>query len=200
MTIPQLYEYLESSEFQNIEEGVIFYNYYIYQYPAKDEYKIREQIHTFKESLRRSPNYLNVMLLDLFEAFCGFLKEKKFGSETYFDDYLETDKTEPDTVTKELIYNANSDEFINYVNGLINAHMGTEDGLNKPYVFVYGVGKMFPYLRTNVFLTKYEPYNDTSRYKIILFYPGHQKGNSFSLFDTLDDTHTYRATILVVNR
>ena len=79
----------------------------------------------------------------------------------------------------------------------IEEHMATNDGYNKPYVFIHGIGKMFPYIRTNVFLTRYEKYNDTSRYKIILFYPGHQEGNSFSLFDTLEDAHTYRAILLV---
>ena len=100
-------------------------------------------------------------------------------------------------VTQELTTEANSDSFIHYVSQRIEDHMAQNDGLNKPYVFIHGVGKMFPYLRTNVFLTKYEKYNDTSRYKIILFYPGHQEGNSFSLFDTLPDSHTYRATLLV---
>lgn len=100
-------------------------------------------------------------------------------------------------VTAELTNEANSDNFISYVHDRIDEYLRINDGLNKPYIFIYGIGKMFPYLRTNVFLTHYEKYNDTSRYKIILFYPGHQEGNSFSLFDTLEDAHTYRATLLV---
>ena len=109
---------------------------------------------------------------------------------------LEDDKTQPDMVTTELTNEANSDNFISYVHNRIDEYLRINDGLNKPYIFIYGIGKMFPYLRTNVFLTRYEKYNDT-RYKIILFYPGHQEGNSFSLFDTLEDAHTYRATLLV---
>ncbi len=198
MTISELYDHLRSPAFQD-PEGNVFYNYYIYQYPASQEYKIRRDIHNFKESLERPTSYLNVMLLDVFQAFCDFLTTKKFGSKSYLEDSLETDKIDPETVTKDLTNEANSDAFIQYINGLIKKHMEINDGLNRPYVFVYGMGKMFPYLRTNAFLTKYERYNDTSRYKIILFYPGHQKGNSFSLFDTLEDTHTYRA-ILLVNR
>ena len=100
-------------------------------------------------------------------------------------------------VTTELTSEANSDNFIRFVNEKIKEHMALNDGLNKPYVFIHGIGKMFPYLRTNVFLTRYEKYNDPSSYRIILFYPGHQEGNSFSLFDTLEDAHTYRAILLV---
>ena len=197
MSIQELYDYLNSPEFQNVKNGNIFYNYYIYQYPAKKEYEMRRQLVVFKQNLERPTSFVNAMLLDLFQVFCYYLKKETFGSESLFDVTLEDDKTQPDMVTTELTNEANSDNFICYVHNRIDEYLRINDGLNKPYIFIYGIGKMFPYLRTNVFLTRYEKYNDTSRYKIILFYPGHQEGNSFSLFDTLEDAHTYRATLLV---
>lgn len=197
MSIQELYDYLNSPEFQNVKNGNIFYNYYIYQYPAKKEYEMRRQLVVFKQNLERPTSFVNAMLLDLFQVFCDYLKKETFGSESLFDVTLEDDKTQPDMVTTELTNEANSDNFISYVHDRIDEYLRINDGLNKPYIFIYGIGKMFPYLRTNVFLTRYEKYNDTSRYKIILFYPGHQEGNSFSLFDTLEDAHTYRATLLV---
>ena len=197
MSIQELYDYLNSPEFQNVKNGNIFYNYYIYQYPAKKEYEMRRQLVVFKQNLERPTSFVNAMLLDLFQLFCDYLKAETFGSESLFDVTLEDDKTQPDMVTTELTNEANSDNFISYVHDRIDEYHRINDGLNKPYIFIYGIGKMFPYLRTNVFLTRYEKYNDTSRYKIILFYPGHQEGNSFSLFDTLEDAHTYRATLLV---
>ena len=119
---------------------------------------------------------------------------------TLLDDTFEEDKTHPDMVTNELTIEANSDSFISFVSQKIGEYINSNNGYKHPYVFIHGIGKMFPYLRTNVFLTRYEKYNDTSRYKIILFYPGHQEGNSFSLFDTLEDSHTYRAVLLVNNK
>lgn len=197
MTVQELYDYLSSDEFKNAKSGNIFYNYYIYQYPAKKEYAMRRQVLEFQERLKRPSNYVNAMILDLFTVFCDYLKAESFGPISLFDTTLEEDKTIPDTVTEELISEANSDAFIEYVHERINDHLTTDDNLSKPYIFVIGIGKMFPYLRTNVFLTKYEKYNAPGRYRIILFYPGHQVGNSFSLFDTLVDSHTYRATLLV---
>lgn len=196
MTIQELYDYLNSPEFQKAD-GNIFYNYYIYQYPASDEYKMRRQIVEFKQNLERPSSFVNAMSLDLFSVFCDYLRSESFGDVTLLEDTLEEDRTNPDSVTQELTTEANSDAFIKFVNDRIITDLSQNDGLNHPYVFIHGVGKMFPYLRTNVFLTKYEKYNDTSKYKIILFYPGHQEGNSFSLFDKLDDSHTYRATLLV---
>ena len=186
MTVEELYNYLCSPQFMDERSGNIFYNYYIYQYPASKEYEMRRQIQEFKEKLERPTNFVN-----------EYLRNEKFGDISLLEDSFEGDKIHPEMVTTELTSEANSDNFIRFVRDKIEAHMATNDGYNKPYVFIHGIGKMFPYLRTNVFLTRYEKYNDTSRYKIILFYPGHQEGNSFSLFDTLEDAHTYRAILLV---
>lgn len=196
MSVEELYNYLNSPEFRKAD-GNIFYNYYIYQYPASQEYRMRGQIVEFKEKLERPTTFINAMLLDLFQVFCEYLANEKFGDKSLLEDTLEEDKSHPDMVTTELTTEANSDNFIRYVSDKIKQHISQNDGLNHPYIFVHGIGKMFPYLRTNVFLTRYEKYNDTSSYKIILFYPGHQEGNSFSLFDTLPDSHTYRAILLV---
>ena len=76
-------------------------------------------------------------------------------------------------------------------------HISIKDGYKRPFVFLYGVGSMYPYLRVNEFLALYEDYNMTSKYKIIVFYPGHREQNSFRLFDVLPDNHTYRATLLI---
>lgn len=197
MTIPELYEYLCSPQFMDERSGNIFYNYYIYQYPASKEYEMRRQIMEFKENLERPSNFVNALVIDLFSVFCDYLRSNNFGPLSLLEDALECDKDDPDMVTESLTTDANSDEFAKFVCDRINEHMEKNDGYNKPYVFIHGIGKMFPYLRTNVFLTRYEKYNDTSRYKIILFYPGHQEGNSFSLFDVLSESHTYRATLLV---
>lgn len=199
MSVEELYEYLRSPQFLDVSSGNIFYNYYLYQYPASDEYKMREQILEFKKRLERPTSYEEALVLDLFEVFCDYLRSVKFGPQTLLDDTFEEDRTEPDVVTKELTDEANSDNFIRYVNQRIKDHVSTPspDEKSKTLIFVHGIGKMFPYLRTNVFLTRYEGYNDPNSYKIVLFYPGHQEGNSFTLFGCLEDAHTYRAILLV---
>ena len=76
-------------------------------------------------------------------------------------------------------------------------HITIKDQYRRPYVFMHGIGSMYPYLRVNEFLALYEDYNESGKYKIIVFYPGHREQNSFRLFDTLPDNHTYRATLLI---
>ncbi len=197
LTIPELYNYLCSPQFQDAASGNIFYNYYIYQYPAKNEYEIRRQINEFLSKLRRPANFINALSIDLFEAFCDYLRTESFGKQSLLDMTFEEDKSTPDEVTNELSYEASSDEFYAFIHQRILKHIHSDDGYKHPYVFVHGIGKMFPYLRCNVFLNGYEKYNDPGSYRIIVFYPGHCVGNSFSLFDTLPDEHTYRAILLV---
>ena len=76
-------------------------------------------------------------------------------------------------------------------------HVSKVDEYIRPYVFLYGLGNIYPYLRTSNLLNRYEKYNRSERYKIILFYPGDQDGATFKLFGDLEDNHTYRAIVLM---
>ena len=176
MTIKELDDKLNSPGFQDPENGDLFYNFFIYQYPAEKEYDIRRQIQQF-------------------------LDQKKFLKHPSMLKYqLEKEQADPskaqntqDTLTR----NAHSPEFVQFIHQRIIDHISIKDDYRRPYVFVHGVGSMYPYLRVNEFLALYEDYNDTSRYKIIVFYPGHRENNSFRLFGILPDNHTYRATLLI---
>ena len=139
MTVDELYEYLCSPLFFNEKSGNIFYNYYIYQYPANQEYEMRRQIQEFKQKLERPTNFVNALELDLFKVFCEYLSKEKFGDTSLLEDTFEGDKLHPDMVTTELTSEANSDNFIRFVRDKIEAHMALNDGYNKPYVFIHGI-------------------------------------------------------------
>ena len=202
MTIDELYEKLSSRQFQDTQNGDLFYNFFVYQYPADKEYEIRQQIKEFKEQLIRPINYVDVLTMNLFEEFCNFLDERSFGKlhPSYLKYLIEKDGSNPDSVTKTLTNKANSDAFYEYVHNKIIQHISIKDDKNRPYIFLYGIGSMYPYLRTNVFLTNYEKYNQSSNYKLIVFYPGNVNKNTYHLFGMLNDEHTYRATLLINDR
>ena len=199
MTVEQLYEKLCSKSFQDTENGDMFYNFYLYLYPCDKESQMREQIAQIKESIKRPRNNVDVLTLDIFEEFCGFMDHQSFGKWPSLLQYmLEKDQEMPDSVTTALLNKANSDQFMVYIHNRIMEHVNKiDDGFIRPYVFLYGIGNIYPYLRTSSFLNRYEKYNRSNRYKIILFYPGTADGNSFKLFGTLDDQHAYRAIVLM---
>ena len=202
MTIDELYEKLSSRQFQDTQNGDLFYNFFVYQYPADKEYEIRQQIKEFKEQLIRPINYVDVLTMNLFEEFCNFLDGQSFGKQhpSYLKYLIEKDGSNPKSVTKTLTNKANSDAFYEYVHNRILQHISIKDDKVRPYIFLYGIGSMYPYLRTNVFLTNYEKYNQSSNYKLIVFYPGNVNKNTYHLFGMLNDEHTYRATLLINDR
>ena len=197
MTIKELDDKLNDPGFQDPKNGDIFYNFFIYQYDAHDEYDIRAQIMEFKENLIRPTNYVDVLCLNLFDEFCHYLSIKSIMHRPMLEYQLEKEKTNPDATMATLSRNAHSEGFIRYLHEHIMAHVNIRDDQKRPYIFVYGIGSMYPYIRVNELLTLYEQYNETWKYKIIVFYPGHRDNNSFKLFGLLPDHHTYRATLLI---
>ena len=197
MTIQQLYAKLCTPEFQDTANGSLNYNVYIYQYPAEKEYVMREKIVDFCDKLARPAIYVDVLALNLFSEFCEYLKQTPLGETNALQDALEEEEEYPDEITKELSDIGHSEEFCKFINKRIEEHLEDQHtGNATPYIFVFGVGSMFPYLRANVFLTCMEQFNKVSSYKMILFYPGESKDNSYRLFGRLDDMHAYRATLL----
>lgn len=198
MTVEQLYEKLCSKKFQDTQSGDLFYNFFVYLYPADKEFEMREQIEDIKENIKRPVNNVDVLTLDIFEEFCRFMDGQSFGKHpSYLNYMLEKDESRPDDVTKALLLKANSDDFMLYIHNRIMEHVSKVDEYIRPYVFLYGLGNIYPYLRTSNLLNRYEKYNRSERYKIILFYPGDQDGATFKLFGDLEDNHTYRAIVLM---
>ena len=198
MTVEQLYEKLCSKKFQDTQSGDLFYNFFVYLYPADKELVLREQIEDIKENIKRPVNNVDVLTLDIFEEFCRFMDGQSFGKHpSYLNYMLEKDESRPDDVTKALLLKANSDDFMLYIHNRIMEHVSKVDEYIRPYVFLYGLGNIYPYLRTSNLLNRYERYNRSERYKIILFYPGDQDGATFKLFGDLEDNHTYRAIVLM---
>lgn len=202
MTVPELYEKLNNPRFQDPKIGDLYYNFFIFQYDAEKEYEMVREIQEFKRDLVRPDSYVDALTIDLFREFCDFLRQLPFMDHpSTLDFLLEAEAADPDVaaqVTETLRVNAHSRDFIEYFHRHILAFIEQpDDGLKRPYVFLYGVGAMAPYLRVSELLAMYEEYNYTDKYKIVVFYPGKRVENSFSLFRLLPDYHTYRATLLI---
>ena len=197
MTVDELYKKLSDPGFQDTENGDLFYNFYVFQYDPEKEYEIQRQIQDLKDSLERPNNFIDLLALDIYEEFIEFLKEQEIWGATFLEEVLNTDKVDPDGATKMLTEQANSEEFLKRLHEKILAHKKIDDDNQRPFIIFYGMGKMYPYLRTSTMRAKYEQYNLSSEYKIIVFYPGQKDGKSYRLFNRLYDQNTYRATLLL---
>jgi len=196
MTITELYQQLSDKKFQDPATGNLFSNAYMYIYDPEKEYSVRKEIEDIKDRLVRPNNFIDVLILDIFDEFCDYLKNKKFGNHVMFDFLLEKEKEDPKKVTDSLIREAKNDEFFVHIDNKIKDHFNNENEFEKVYVLIHGFGQIYPYLRTSKFLNKFERFFIGEAYKMILFFPGEVNDN-YSLFNLLNDENPYRAIKLI---
>lgn len=188
MTIPELYKLLNSPKFRKPAEGDLFYNFYIYQYPADKEYEMRQQIVEFQENLFCPTKYVDVLSINIFDEFCNFLDGKKFLHHPSMLKYLaekeDADPANAASVRDTLVRNAHCKEFFEYLHNHIMSHITIEDEYGRPYIFIYGIGVIYPYLRINELLAMYEDYNIPHKYISLYFTPVRARTTHFSLRQT----------------
>jgi len=194
MTITELYNKLDDKDFQDHLTGNLFFPAYMYVYDPAKEYEVDREILNIKERLHRPNNYLNVMVLDIFEAFLAFLQSQPFGRTTRYEYYLLQEEKMPEKVEKALRQSANDDLFYTYLHQQISEHFKRSGESRVAYVFVKGFGAIFPYLRANKFMNNFEKH--ITGYKLILFYPGEVREH-YHLFNILNDENLYRAIKLI---
>ena len=207
MTLDELYEKLASTEFRDPSKYGLFYNFFIYPYPVEREAEIRRRIAEFKDGLRRPVTYVDALSIDVFETFRDYLDHQQLGFgpselKRLIDADRQTEDEEDHAAIQETLNTyARENAFLEFVHERIMRHLDAPsngDPVIRPYVFVYGFTAMYPYLRANEFLSRYEQLNRATRYKLILFYPGELRDgeNRYSLFGKLNEDHTYRAQLL----
>ena len=197
MTISEFYEILLSDkDFQNPETGKLFFPAYIFTYNPEDEYEVRKEIKGLKERLIRPDNYVDTLILNIFDEFIEFLKSKILGKESLF--YLilakEESKDPPEETIALLKEKANSREFFDFINNKVVEHFNLPSEYKKVYLLLYGFGSIFPFLRTSEYLKNFEQH--VKDYKLIVFYPGKYENQNYCLFNELNDENIYRAILI----
>ncbi len=194
MTITELYTQLADKDFQDHQTGYLFFPAYMYMYDAQKEYEIDKEILDIKNRLHRPNNYLDIMIIDIFEEFCTYLKQEKFGKSTKYDFYITHEISKAKAVEKALQQDAYDNRFLKYLDKKIKQHLSNAGNYEVAYVFVKGFGNAFPHIRASRFMTNFEGY--IKGYKLIMFYPGEAK-EYYSLFGLLKDENLYRAIKLI---
>ena len=194
MTIPELYDQLCDKDFQDHYTGNLFFPAYMYMYDAQKEYEIDKEILSIKDKLYRPSNYLDIMVIDIFEEFTNYLKKEKFGRDLKFDYYLERESGQPKQVADALKKDAYDPRFLTYLDNKIQSHLNSTEEYEVAFVIIKGFGNAFPYIRASRFMNNFEKY--IKGFKLIMFYPGEAK-NYYNLFGLLKDENLYRAIKLI---
>lgn len=160
--------------------------YYVFDYEPCDELIIRDKIKSLKKQNNPDADGFQIVEYDLYDMVIGILEEKgyidkciKFEEQKGME-YLYT------AVTKMLRL-TNDDNLI--VNRIL------ENTPNNAVVFLTGVGKVFPFVRSHNIMNNLHQVMDNV--PVVMFYPGTWNGQSLSLFGTITDGNYYRAFPLI---
>lgn len=160
--------------------------YYIFDYDADRELYVRERIEYIKKKNESSNDDFKVVVFDLYEIIIDILNKKG-----YLEKCFEFEKTKGlDRVTKSI----GNMLRITAADSLIVNHI-KDNTPDKAVVFITGIGKCYPILRSHTVLNNLHQVIDNV--PVVLFYPGKYDGQELVLFGEIKDDNYYRAFKLV---
>lgn len=160
--------------------------YYIFDYPPEQELLVRERVEYIRKKNEQSDDEYRIVVFDLYEIIIEILKEKGYLEKCY-----EFEKKRGfDRITKAvgnmLRITAKDSLIVYYIR---------ERTPEKAIVFLVGIGKCYPILRSHTVLNNLHQVIDNV--PVVMFYPGKYDGQELILFGEIKDDNYYRAFKLV---
>ena len=160
--------------------------YYIFDYPAEEELLVRERIEYIRKKNEKSNDDHKVVVFDLYDITIHILKEKGYLEKCYdFEKQRGFDRITKSVGNMLRITNPDS---------LIIQHI-KDHTPEKAIIFITGIGKSYPILRSHTVLNNLHQIIDTV--PVVMFYPGKYNGQELMLFGEIKDDNYYRAFKLV---
>lgn len=160
--------------------------YYIFDYEAEEELKVRDYIENLrKTNIKNQPGY-ELKIYDVYDLMIDLIEE-----EGLYEACIEMEENEG---LDYLIEAVNDILRIDYDDNYFNSYI-EEKTPDNSVVFITGVGKIFPFVRSHGILNKLHLVFD--RVPVVLFYPGKYNGQSLILFSEFKDENYYRAFPLI---
>lgn len=157
-------------------------SFYIFDYEPEHELIVRDYIKHIKKEFRHEGSTRKIIEFDLYKMLLDITKEKRI-----FDHiFAMEEKQGKDALFKALTTFAKPEVFLQKIKEQIGDHN---------VVFLTGVGKVFPFVRSHTILNNLQEVLDKT--PVIMFYPGEYTGQSLQLFNKYKDDNYYRAFRLV---
>lgn len=161
-------------------------SYYVFDYDPKDEILVREYIDKLVKKDKEFGDGYKLKVYDVYDLMIDLLE-----SEGYLEDCFEMEKNDGmnylvESVNDLLRMSDNNDYFTEYVE---------ENTPEKAIIFLIGVGKIFPFVRSHKILNNL--HQSFNKAPVVMFYPGKYDGQSLELFGEFKDDNYYRAFPLI---
>lgn len=160
--------------------------YYIFDYPAEKELYVREQVdRMYKQSVSSSDEY-KIIVFDLYDIMIEILDNKKYLEKCYAMEKKNGFEKVSRAVSNMMKVNSTDGMIVHYIQ---------EHTPEKAIIFITGIGKCYPIIRSHTVLNNLHLVIDNV--PVVLFYPGSYDGQELELFDEIKDDNYYRAFRLV---
>lgn len=178
-TINHIFDIVSNPRFINMEGLSGEIPFWVAPYDISEERKVESEIKHLVRKLKTSG--LEPLCIDLFELSCEIIEEN-IGMEELKEIELDLDKS----------------FFLDALQSTINIHdrfipaIGEKvKGANPQMLFLKGVGKVYPFIRSHIVLNNLQ--SEIKNIPTLMFYPGEYSGRSLRLFNLLEDDNYYRA-------
>lgn len=160
--------------------------YYIFDYPAEKELYIRERIEYIKQKNEKSTDDFKIVVFDLYDITVDILIKKGYLEKCY--------QFEKEKGFERISKSIRNMLKITSKDSLIVKHI-SDNTPEKAIVFITGIGKCYPILRSHIVLNNLHQAID--KIPVVMFYPGNYDGQELVLFGEIKDDNYYRAFKLV---
>lgn len=161
--------------------------YYVFDYLPQDELAVREYVETLKKKYDGTDGKLNIVTFDLYEIVLNILHQKGYLEKCFAFEKAKGADYAFVAIIKMLRLTGKDNLIIN--------HIVTHTPKENAVVFITGVGKAFPMVRSHNVLNNLHQVLDCV--PVVMFFPGKYSGQDLQLFGTIKDDNYYRAFKLV---
>lgn len=160
--------------------------YYVFDYPAEQELLVRERISYIQKKNVNAGDEYRIMAFDLYEIIIAILKEKGYLEKCFEFEKAKGFERITKSVGNMLRITSKDSLIVNHIKA------NTPD---KAIVFLTGIGKCYPILRSHTVLNNLHQVID--HVPVVMFYPGKYDGQELVLFSEIKDDNYYRAFKIV---
>ncbi len=162
--------------------------YYVFDYPAEQELFVRERVRYLESKYEKYSYDYKIVVFDLYDIIIDLLIQEGF-----LETCEEFERTKGLQEITTAVYEMLRMEEDNQENELLSYIKNNTP--KDSIIFLTGVGKCFPILRSHKVLNNLHQYID--EVPVVMFFPGKYDGQSLMLFSEIKDDNYYRAFKLV---
>ena len=160
--------------------------YYIFDYPPEQELYIRNWVEYIRQKNESSGDDYRIIVFDLYDIVIDILIQKGYLEKCYQFEKTKGFERVSKSISNMLKITSSDGLIVNYIKDHIT---------EKSVVFITGIGKCYPILRSHTVLNNLHQVVD--QVPVVLFYPGKYDGQELVLFGEIKDDNYYRAFKLV---